>query len=121
MKVKNPHAITHPPSGSHPTGTTLDLAISSNNTGLRVTHLTISSGDPVALSITAEIQWRECMDRPPRYDKANWHLIRAELLLLDNKQDDLATVQQSLTENVLHDTTRAWFKAKPFWCDALNT
>jgi len=61
------------------------------------------------------------MDRSLRYDKANWDMIRAEILLLDNKQDDPTTVQQSLSEIVLRHTPRARFRAKAFWCDSLNT
>jgi len=121
MEVRNPHAITHPASSSHPTGTTLDLAISSNNTNLRVKHRTIPSGDHLALAITSEIRWRECIDKPLRYDKANWDMIRAEILLLDNKQDDPTAVQQSLSEIVLCHTPRARFRAKAFWYDSLNT
>ena len=120
MLVKNPPAITYPASSSHPTGTTLDLAISSSNTSLEVTHLTIPPGDQLALSIKTEIKYRECMDRPLRYDKANWDMIRAEILLLDNKQDHPTAVQQSLSEIVSRHTPRARFKAKAFWCDSLN-
>jgi len=120
MEVRNPHTVTHPPSSSHPTGTTLDLAISSNNTNLTIEHLTIPSGDHLALSITSKIKWRECIDKPLRYDKANWDMIRAEILLLDDKQDDPTTVQQSLSEIVLRHTPRARFRAKAFWCNSLN-
>ena len=120
MEVRNPHAITDPPSSSHPTGTTLDLAISSINTNLGVALINIPCGDHLALSITSDIQWRECADRPLRYDKANWDMIRAELLLLDNKQDDPTTVQRCLTRIVLRHTPRARFRAKAFWCDSLN-
>ena len=70
MEVRNPHPITHPASSSHPTGTTLDLAISSNSTNLSVKHLTITSGDHLALSITREIKWRQWRDKPLRYHKA---------------------------------------------------
>ena len=48
-------------------------------------------------------------------------MIRAEILLLDNKQDDPTAVQQNLSEIVLRHTPRARFRAKPFWCDSLNT
>ena len=47
-------------------------------------------------------------------------MIRAELLLLDNGQNDPAAVQQCLTEIVLRHTPRARFRAKAFWCDSLN-
>jgi len=60
------------------------------------------------------------MDRPLRYDKANWDMIRAEILLLDNKQDDPTAVQQSLSEIVLRHTPRARCGAKLFWCNSLN-
>ena len=120
MEVRNPHVITHPHSGSHPTGSSLDLATSSYKINLGVTLLNIPSGDHLALSITSGIQWRECTDRPLRYDKANWDMIRAELLWLDNKQDDSTTVQRSLTEIVLRHTRRARFRAKAFRCDSLN-
>jgi len=60
------------------------------------------------------------MDKQLRYDKANWDMIRAEILLLDKKQDEPASVQPSLSEIVLHQTPRATFRAKAFWCDSLN-
>jgi len=120
MEIRNPHIVIHSTSISHPIGTTLDRAISSNNTNLGVKHLTIPSGDHLTLSITSEIKWPECMDKPLRYDKANGDMIRAKILLLDNKQDDTAAVQPSLSEIVLRHTPRARFRAKAFWCNSLN-
>jgi len=61
------------------------------------------------------------MDRPLRHDKANWDMIRAEILLLDNKKNDPTKVQQSLSEIVRRHTPRARFRGKAFWCDSLNT
>ena len=107
LQVSNPHVITHPPSGSHPIGTTLDLAISDQNNPNNVQHLSVPSGDHLALAIRTKIAWRNSAERPLRYDKANWAMIRAELLLLDGKEDDPAKVQASLTEIVLRHTPRA--------------
>ena len=120
LRVNNPHVITHPPSGSHPIGTTLDLAISDQNSPNNVRHLEIPSGDHLALAIRTKIAWRKSTERPLRYDKANWAMIRAELLLLDGKEDDPAKVQASLTEIVLRHTPRARHNAKAFWCKSLE-
>lgn len=77
--------ITHPPSSSHPTGTTLDLVITDQTNQVNVQHLPIPSGDHLALAVKTRIEWRSSIERLLRYDKANWVMIKAELLLLDGK------------------------------------
>ena len=120
LQVNNPHVITHPTSGSHPIGTTLDLVISDQNNPINVQHLSVPSGDHLALAIRTKVAWRNSAEGPLRYDKANWAMIRAELLLLDGKEDDPAKVQANLTEIVLRHTPRARLNAKGFWCRGLG-
>ena len=120
LTINNPHTVTHPPTGSHPIGTTLDLVISNQELNLEVQHLTIPSGDHLALAVKTPIKWTSSSEQPLRYDKANWGMIRAELLLMDASDHDPTRVQRKLTDIVLKHTPRARHKAKAFWNQELD-
>lgn len=120
LRVTNPHVITHPPSASHLTSTTLDLVITDQTSQVSVQHRPIPSGDHLALAVKTRIEWRCSSEQPLRYDKANWAIIKAELLRLDGKVNNPGKVQASLTATVLRHTPRARHNAKAFWCKSLE-
>ena len=120
LKVLNPFAVTHPPSSSHPTGTTIDLVIANAHLKVTTDHLIIPSSDHLAILVNAPINWRNSGDRPLRYDKAKWDMIGAELLLMDEKDTDPTSVQRQLSDITLRHTPRANPKAKAFWSKELD-
>jgi len=121
LEVLNPFIITHPPSSSHPTGTTIDLVIANAHLEVTADYLIIPSSDHLAILVNVPVNWRNSADRPLRYDKAKWDMIGAELLMMNEKDTDPTSVQRQLSEITLRHTPQANPKAKAFWSEELNT
>jgi len=121
IEIRNRQVITMPTNRNSQGGTTIDLAISDQNTSCKTNTIDIVSAQHKALRIQIGIAWRKSQELALRYDKADWEKIKTELLFLGERTTDPQKVLRELTRIIHKHTPRARPNAKIFWSTDLET